>query len=151
MALPSGPKPLSWLLNLVGLGVFAALVYLPGQHGTNAVALGCMTLLIGTLFVVKETEKAAGVATRLVGGLLYVTVLISFIVSVRQFDNGVAWVFMILGATWLGDTGAYFAGRFLGRNKLFERISPKKTWEGAIGGLFASMGGRCPGEGGGPA
>ena len=44
----------------------------------------------------------------------------------------------LLAATWLGDTGAYFAGRFFGRTKLFERISPKKTWEGAIGGLVVS-------------
>jgi phosphatidate cytidylyltransferase len=43
--------------------------------------------------------------------------------------------------TWFGDTGAYFAGRFLGKHKLFERVSPKKTWEGAIGGMVAAVGG----------
>ncbi|MEM9987529.1 MAG: phosphatidate cytidylyltransferase, partial [Bacteroidota bacterium] len=36
--------------------------------------------------------------------------------------------------TWALDVAAYFMGRFLGKNLLFERISPKKTWEGAIGG-----------------
>lgn len=40
----------------------------------------------------------------------------------------------ILLILWATDTGAYFAGTFLGKNKLFERISPKKTWEGFIGG-----------------
>ena len=38
-----------------------------------------------------------------------------------------------------GDTGAYFAGRAFGRHKLNELISPKKTWEGTVGGLLASM------------
>ena len=40
----------------------------------------------------------------------------------------------ILLILWATDTGAYFAGTFLGKHKLFERISPKKTWEGFVGG-----------------
>ena len=42
---------------------------------------------------------------------------------------------------WLNDTGAYLAGRFFGKHKLFERISPKKTWEGSIGGTISAIGG----------
>tara|TARA_R110002072_G_scaffold63882_1_gene158539 strand:- start:84 stop:908 length:825 start_codon:yes stop_codon:yes gene_type:complete len=41
---------------------------------------------------------------------------------------------------WSSDTFAYLSGRFLGKNKLFERISPKKTWEGFIGGLVFTLG-----------
>ena len=41
--------------------------------------------------------------------------------------------------TWTNDTFAYLTGRFLGRNKLFERISPKKTWEGTVGGFLFSI------------
>ena len=40
---------------------------------------------------------------------------------------------------WTNDTFAYLAGRLLGKHKLFERISPKKTWEGTIGGTIFSM------------
>jgi phosphatidate cytidylyltransferase len=39
---------------------------------------------------------------------------------------------------WASDTGAYFAGVRFGRTKLFERVSPKKSWEGSIGGALAS-------------
>ena len=49
---------------------------------------------------------------------------------------------MILGylfLLWASDTGAYFAGRSLGKRKLFERHSPKKTWEGSIGGTALAM------------
>ena len=41
----------------------------------------------------------------------------------------------ILGAIWMCDTAAYFGGRAMGRHKLFERVSPNKTWEGAIWGF----------------
>ncbi len=40
---------------------------------------------------------------------------------------------------WSGDTGAYLVGRFLGKHKLIERISPNKTWEGAIGGVVMAI------------
>ncbi|HEX4384045.1 MAG TPA: phosphatidate cytidylyltransferase, partial [Myxococcales bacterium] len=45
--------------------------------------------------------------------------------------------------TWANDTGAYFAGRAFGKHKLYPRISPSKTWEGAIGGTLSSIVGAC--------
>jgi phosphatidate cytidylyltransferase len=41
---------------------------------------------------------------------------------------------------WASDTGAYFSGKALGRTKLFERISPGKTWEGWVGGTLFCLG-----------
>jgi phosphatidate cytidylyltransferase len=41
--------------------------------------------------------------------------------------------------TWIYDTGAYLTGITLGKHKLFERISPKKTWEGTIGGIVVAL------------
>ena len=48
------------------------------------------------------------------------------------------WVLFTLALVWAADTGAFFAGRWLGRVPLAPRVSPKKTWEGALGGICAS-------------
>ncbi len=45
----------------------------------------------------------------------------------------------VLLLLWANDTGGYFGGRFLGKHKLYERISPKKTWEGSISGALFSL------------
>lgn len=53
--------------------------------------------------------------------------------------NGHRWLLVALAIVWAGDTGAYFAGRSLGRRKLAPRISPNKTVEGLLGGVFCAL------------
>ncbi|HEU4407223.1 MAG TPA: phosphatidate cytidylyltransferase [Polyangiaceae bacterium] len=53
--------------------------------------------------------------------------------------EGPGFVVMTLMIAWFADTAGYFAGRFLGRRKLYERVSPKKTIAGAVGGLGGSV------------
>ena len=55
--------------------------------------------------------------------------------------DGPGFVVLTLMLAWLSDTGAYFAGRFLGKHKLYEAVSPKKTVEGALGGILGGIGG----------
>jgi phosphatidate cytidylyltransferase len=72
-------------------------------------------------------------------GVVYPGLLLSALVRLRQLDNGGWWIILTLTATWLNDTSAYFAGRFFGKHKLYPRISPSKTWEGAVGGAIGSI------------
>jgi phosphatidate cytidylyltransferase len=49
---------------------------------------------------------------------------------------GAAFLLVAMGGTWANDSAAYFAGRFLGKHTMSGAISPKKTWEGFVGGIF---------------
>ncbi|TLX77698.1 CDP-archaeol synthase [Labilibacter sediminis] len=64
------------------------------------------------------------------------------LLNVLAFDNGIYNYVLPLSVfvlVWINDTGAYLAGVTLGKHKFFERISPKKTWEGTIGGFVFTL------------
>jgi phosphatidate cytidylyltransferase len=74
-------------------------------------------------------------------GIFYVAVPISLL-NIAVFVDGVYNFEIIFGCLfilWASDTGAYFAGTFFGKRKLFERISPKKSWEGFFGGALLAL------------
>ncbi len=74
-------------------------------------------------------------------GLVYITVpMVSMLVIARTDDHyAPAWVLGLMSLVVANDVFAYFTGSLLGRTKLLERISPKKTWEGAIGGAAFTL------------
>ncbi len=81
-------------------------------------------------------------------GIIYVAIPFSLL-SVLAMRGGQYNYEIVLGCLfllWATDIGAYFAGTYFGRRKLFERVSPKKSWEGAAGGaLFAAVTAFCLG------
>lgn len=72
-------------------------------------------------------------------GILYVSWFLSFLIKIRFMPNGTALLASVLLMTKLGDIGAYLIGSRFGKAPLMPRISPKKTVEGAIGGLIFSL------------
>ncbi len=74
-------------------------------------------------------------------GIFYVAVPFTLL-NIAVFENNVYDYQIIFGCLfilWASDTGAYFAGTFFGKRKLFERISPKKSWEGFAGGAILAF------------
>jgi phosphatidate cytidylyltransferase len=73
-------------------------------------------------------------------GLLYVTIPCGALILLRLTEPA-GWIaiLFILVVVWATDIAAFFGGRFLGGPKLWPRVSPKKTWSGALSGLFAAM------------
>jgi phosphatidate cytidylyltransferase len=72
----------------------------------------------------------------LITGILYIGLTLSYLLLIRGLPDGTLWVFFVVLVTWAGDTGAYVAGKSLGRHALAPVISPKKTYEGLAGGLL---------------
>ncbi len=112
------------------------------------VSFGCIALrhLFKPLPLDGVSERLARDAL----GILYLGTTLPFIIELRGLPTPDALVSEALGGwllllvivvTALSDTGGYFMGRAFGKNKLFESVSPKKTIEGAIGGLLFAVGG----------
>jgi phosphatidate cytidylyltransferase len=69
------------------------------------------------------------------GGVIYIGWLGSYLVSLRDLPGGLVWLLLVLPATWFADAAAYLVGSRIGKHKLAPHISPKKSWEGYIGGV----------------
>jgi phosphatidate cytidylyltransferase len=80
-------------------------------------------------------DQAASDFAVTVSGIFYIGWLGAYLISLRNLPNGMWWVLVVLPAVWLADSGAYFIGRAMGKHKFSPRLSPKKTWEGYIGGI----------------
>jgi phosphatidate cytidylyltransferase len=97
--------------------------------------------LVDALLFETDVARAPTRVGLAVLGAAYPGLLLSALVRIRQLDRGEWWIILTLVVTWWNDTGAYFAGRAFGRKPLYPRISPSKTWEGAVGGaLLATVG-----------
>jgi phosphatidate cytidylyltransferase len=69
----------------------------------------------------------------------YIALPLGFLVQTREQPQGAMFLLYLLLVVWAGDIFAYFVGRLLGRHLMSPRISPKKTWEGALASLLASL------------
>ena len=80
-------------------------------------------------------------------GILYPALFFSFMVLIRElphkmnqdYRQGAFWIIGFVAAVWVCDTAAYFIGSWIGRVKLFERVSPNKTVEGAVAGFIFAV------------
>ena len=145
------PDPAAPLERVRGaqLASIAAAFLLPLTEGLDVRGLftagGILTALVmialaDALLFETDLPRAPQRVGLAVLGAAYPGLLLATVVRLRQLPDGFAWLLLAVAVTWLNDTGAYFAGRAWGRRKLYARISPSKTWEGALGGLLASIG-----------
>ena len=129
-----------WFLNIL-LTIPVAVTCLSPQPGTLLLGtLGSFSAL--TCYVVyryKNIVDSYNFFCRMVFGILYVGVLGAHLVFLRFLPEGHSWLIIASAITACSDSGAYFVGRKFGKRKLCPSISPNKTIEGAIGGIFCGL------------
>jgi phosphatidate cytidylyltransferase len=104
-------------------------------------ALLTSLIFFSLIWVVLRRDKEAAFTawSWTVAGVLYVGLLLSHLVWLRDLDFGREWVLFALFVTFASDTAAYFIGRRWGRDLLAPDISPGKTWQGAVAGVVAAI------------
>lgn len=157
--------PLSFLTYILdAVFLIGIKVCLTPSHSGNFTAF-CLAAAVASVllvFTLNLWNRSGGTIANISAGLVplgYITLSFASLIIISEFDifvrfvlnvNGTepnmiasaGWNYLILGifvAIWASDTFAYFVGRAVGRHKLFERISPKKTWEGAAAGFLGAI------------
>lgn len=121
----------AWPIVIKPMAILCVFVLTFGDQKLAISLLGLFVLLFLSIPVFTDSFHAKD-------GFLCISYLTFFYMIAKSFLHIYSlnhmYVWLIIVATYVCDTAAYFCGRFLGSHKLNVRISPKKTWEGAIGG-----------------
>ena len=129
-----------WFGVAVGAALALLIYWVPGLGGLVVPAV----VILPALYYLFRFKDLTTVMVRLgltTLGLVYAGLLLMFLALMkRDVPHGGDWMLITLMTAWFGDTGAYFAGRFLGKTKLYPAISPGKTRAGAVGGVIGSFG-----------
>jgi len=135
--------------NRVGLTLAALLCLAPRYlepHGIGTSAIVALAVIVFSIRILGEREAHSRVETLAwtLFGLLYVPFMLQFLVRIILIDapvhtTGLVLCVWLIAVTKFCDVGALLAGMAFGRNKMAPNISPKKTWEGAAGGVLVSI------------
>lgn len=138
---------------LTGTSIILSVIYVfsiylaqlhPPLHALPPFVLFVALFLFFFLFFNKQSNPLINLAIT-VFGIAYLTVPLSFGLKINYFsfhnvhDDGRLWLAYVFAVTKMTDTGAYFFGKTLGKHKFLPHISPKKTREGALGGLLTAL------------
>ncbi len=129
------------MLGGVGLIVLGRW-WLPAWFDGVLISVVIFAVAVAALVQYERGDDAAafGFAVML-GGVLYLGWIGSYLIALRALPDGRGWMLTALPAVWLADSGAYYIGSWLGKAKMCPRLSPKKSWAGLIGGIVTGTAG----------
>lgn len=144
------------LVTLVSIGLFAEWLMVVGAGSAALTGVGTIVIAMMGASVAFGALKTS-IVTGLIGGAVVTVIargkflwaatgfayaaaaLLASILVRKDLVNGFSALMFVLLVVWATDIGGYFAGRSIGGPKLWPRVSPKKTWSGALGGFAASL------------
>ncbi|NVK35771.1 MAG: phosphatidate cytidylyltransferase [Rhodobacteraceae bacterium] len=122
---------------LTGIGYLSLVLSVVGYiSGYPLIAVGVIVAGAALLYLVSGFSIRGRWGAE---GLVYSGLALLSLVAARAGQDGLAFVVFLLVVVWATDIFAYFVGRFVGGPKLWRRVSPNKTWSGALGGLAFSI------------
>lgn len=129
-------KPLAWIGYLTAVSYYGILWFEGLRYLVLMIIVSLMLLLAVYVFTFPKykTEEITGTYF----GVCYVPVMLSFIYQTRTMHDGAFLVWLIFLSSWGCDTFAYCSGMLFGRHKLAPVLSPKKSIEGAVGGVVGA-------------
>ncbi len=133
----SGFQPPRVAVTIAVLAVFGCDYVWPDATFIFFGILGLLLLIYCT--VARPVERVMGDASSAVFCLLYIGFTLAALPALHEESNGPSMLVFLFFVVWAGDVTALYVGRSLGRHKLAPTLSPKKTWEGAVGSLLGSL------------
>lgn len=124
-------------LGLIGYGAcisYYGLLWFDGERYVTLMAIAALMLLM-TVYVCTFPKYKTEEVTAAFFGLFYVGIMLSYLYQVRVMEDGAYLVWLIFLSSWGCDTCAYCVGMLIGKHKMAPVLSPKKSIEGAIGGV----------------
>lgn len=140
MALPER-KLESWLAGCAGTSMIFLPLFQDRELPLASVTLLFILFALLFLFRLKNIEHAAAEISYAVLAFIYIPLSLMHLVLLRQSPYGIEWMFVIMLIVMTNDTAAYYTGSLFGKHRLYPQVSPKKSIEGAVGGLFGSIAG----------
>ncbi len=128
------------------LRILTAVVTIPIALGLIILSWATTALLILVLlagatyeYVRLVQHEPSSMLNNVLFGMAYLGVPLIMALWLRGQADGIKWFMLVLLTTWVTDSMALFVGKALGKHKLAPQISPKKTWEGAVGGCISGL------------
>ena len=130
------PIPLWW--TVLAIAVFFLATFDWTQDTATAVSFATLLLFAWNAFT-RPVERVLGETASGLLLLLYIAYPLTLLPKLWMLENGSALVLFLFLCVWCGDIAALYVGRHFGRHKLAPRLSPNKTWEGAIASVVAAI------------